>query len=304
MFDTITLPQDILLETVSCDLCGSDDLEYWDTARTNTLSRCRSCGLVFTNPRIASVQKKDEVVYSKAYFQQKSRMTEKMINARKKTYQREIDALRKYVSGGRVLDVGCGMGVFLDAFGDEWEKYGCDVSSYALDIAGGKNIRIYHGEFEKLDFEQNFFDVVYFRASLHHTYSPGKCLEKAYRILKPGGVAAVCMSNNCGGPAGRVFRAHVKSYEQGHNYLFSRGTLEEYLKRSRFEIMEVSYPYFGSGYESYRDFIDFVLQYVRYLYLSVSSKLNTPETFNFSSPAFYGNYINIYARKEDGGKSL
>jgi len=299
MLETKILPENIRTETVACDLCGSQDLQEWDKSRSNTLVQCTECGLVFTNPRIANVTEKDKAVYSESYFQQKSRMTEKQIAARKKTYQLEIDALNRLIPGGAILDVGCGTGAFLEHFGQEWEKYGCDISSYALEKAQGKNINTYHGEFEELDFHGAMFDVVYFRASLHHTYSPKRCLEKAYEVLKPGGLVAICMSNNHSGPAGRLFKGHVKSYEQAHNYLFSRSTLNTYLKESGFKVLGVSYPYFGSGYESYRDVFDFACFYLKYLYLAMSSKLNKPDTYDFSSPPFYGNYINIYAVKSN-----
>jgi hypothetical protein len=106
------------------------------------------------------------------------------------------------------------------------------------------------------------------------------------------------MSNNLTGPAGRLFKAHVKSYEQAHNYLFSLATLQAYLKKSGFRLIKISYPYWGSGYESYRDFPEFVCSYAKYLYFHLFSKLNKPNTYDFSSPAFYGNYINIYGKKE------
>jgi len=297
MLETISLPEDIQVEKVSCDLCGSNELEKWDTARDNSLTRCRKCGLVFTNPRISNIEKKDKTIYSQDYFQQKSRMTEKMIAARKKTYQLEIDTLKRFEPRGKILDVGCGMGVFLECFGQEWEKYGCDISSYALEKARRKNIKTYHGEFETLDFNGMMLDVVYFRASLHHTYSPRRCLDKAYKILKPNGLIAICMSNNHTGPAGRLFKAHVKSYEQAHNYLFSRSILQAYLEISGFSIIKISYPYFGSGYGSWKDFVQLIPTYIKYLYLKSCNKLNNSDTYNFSSPSFYGNYINVYARK-------
>lgn len=299
MRNTIKVPEGVELEILcECDLCGSESLTHWDTSRSNTLSQCKKCGLVFTNPRVAKSVIKDKVLYSEAYFQQKSRMTDKLVNARKRSYKMEINSLERYVAGGRILDVGCGMGVFLECFDDKWEKHGCDISSYALDEARKAGVKTYHGEFEKLDFD-NRYDVIYFRASLHHTYSPRLCLVKAYELLKPGGMVAICMSNNCDGLAGRLFKAHVKSYEQAHNYIFSTSTLKLYLERGKYSITNIHYPYWGTGYESYRDFLSIIPGYAKYIYFKLSSKLNMPDNYNFSSPTFYGNYINIYGRKED-----
>ena len=303
MQETITIPDDVEMEVVgNCDLCGADSFRLWDSARSNSLMQCNSCGLVFTSPRIADSRIKDGVIYAKAYFQQKSRMTDKLIDARRRSYQMEIDALGDLARPGNILDVGCGMGVFLECFSDEWTKYGCDVSSYALEEAEKRGLKVFQGEFENLDFEDMQFDIVYFRASLHHSYSPRKCIAKAYEVLKPGGVVAIAMSNNRDGMAGRFFRAHVKSYEQAHNYLFSTMTLEKYFSDAGFTVLSHNYPYWGTGYESYMDFIRFGGLALKYIYLRAASKMNTPGFYDFASPAFCGNYINIYARKGDVGE--
>jgi ubiquinone/menaquinone biosynthesis C-methylase UbiE len=297
MLETVIIKEPLKMETLTrCDLCGSSNLVFWDTARSNTLNQCALCGLICTNPRIADSKVKDKVIYSEAYFRQKSRMTPKLVAARAKTYELEIKTLEKLAPGGKILDVGCGMGVFLECFGSQWEKYGCDVSSFALEKARKRKITVFHGEFEDLNFGEKIFDVVYFRASLHHTYHPKRCIQKARQLLKPTGVLAVCMSNNASGPAGMLFKAHVRSYEQAHNYLFSKKTLTRYLEFNGFRIDHITYPYFGTGYTTWKDMVMFFPLYIKYLGLKFSGKIDLQEYNDFSSPPFYGNYINIYAR--------
>ncbi len=299
MLETRPIPSDIKLETLTyCDLCGSDRLAQWDSARSNTLSRCKSCGLVFTNPRIASSTDKDRALYTESYFQQASRMTEKLIEARRTSYRQEISALEFHTPGGRILDVGCGVGLFLECFDNvKWKKFGCDVSSYGLDEAKKRGVITFHGEFEKLEFGPQPFDVIYFRASLHHAYRPKECIEKAFSLLRPGGTIAIAMSNNVNGLCGRLFKAHVKSYEQAHNYLFSKPCLKMYLERAGFKILESRYPYFGTGYSSAEDLASLVPTYLKYLFLRFTGRLNREGTYDFASPPFYGNYVNIYAKK-------
>jgi len=300
MVETQQLPEWVqLAEVPQCNVCGcpADRFLIWDKARNNTLKQCPDCKLVFTSPRIPDSQVKDKVIYSEAYFKQASRMTPKLIEARRTSYQLEVKALEKWIPKGRILDVGCGIGIFLDAFGPHWERHGCDVSSYALSEAEKRGVQVKHGEFEVLDYEGQQFDVVYFRASLHHAYQPFEALLKAQSLLRPGGVLAIAMSNNHSGPMGRLFRGHVKSYEQAHNYLFSKETLQFMLEKCQLHVVHSEYPYLGTRYGSWSDLtavIPFTIRYVLYKFLG---KLNQPNTWDLATPPFPGNYVNIYAIK-------
>ncbi|MDP6109168.1 MAG: hypothetical protein QGF71_03715, partial [Rhodospirillales bacterium] len=135
------------------------------------------------------------------------------------------------------------------------------------------------------------------RASLHHAYAPGLCLSRANELLGPGGIVVIAMSNNHDGVCGRLFRGHVSSYEQAHNYLFSTATLSCYLEGKGFEILRSLYPYFDTGYSSISDFLSLPFVYGKYLLLKLAGKSNAEATYDFSSPPFYGNYVNLYARK-------
>jgi ubiquinone/menaquinone biosynthesis C-methylase UbiE len=284
-------------EMTDCDLCGSENYFLWSRSRSNELTKCEKCGLVWTNPRIKKYEEKDKRLYNKDYFLQKNRFTKKQVAARNNVYKKEISKLERQIDTGEILDVGCGTGIFLSNFSEKWKKYGCDISSWGLKEAGQKGIKVYHGEFDKIDFENKKFDVIYFRASLHHTYSPQRSLERADELLKDKGILAICMSNNCSGLMGRLFRGHIRSYEQAHNYLFSRKTLLQYLKANNFEPMEYYYPYWGTGYESIFDIPVALLKYLIYIIALMLKKENGKLFRNFASPAFYGNNVNVYAKK-------
>ncbi len=298
MHKTIPWPDDTDFESIVCDCCGSDRLRSWDQARCNQLSQCRQCGLVFTNPRIAHSEAKAKLLYSQEYFERQSRMTKKLVAARTRSYEVEGRILCDLVpQGGRILDVGGGTGLFLQSLDSRWEKHCSDVSVFALSEAKKRDITVYHGELEHLDLAGQSFDVVCFRASLHHAYSPRRCIKRAFTLLKPGGLVAVVMSNNWSGPCGRMFKAHVKSYEQAHNYLFSTSSLKRLIGAQGFAVERVSYPYWAGGYGAWTDFVALPWRYGRYLWMRRTQQLNTPLTIDFCSPTFWANYVSIYARR-------
>lgn len=102
------------------------------------------------------------------------------------------NVLKNYKSGGKVLDCGCHIGRFVEAFKNAGYDYvGIDQSEYAIEIA-----KRYHPNemfltmfLWDMDFNEEF-DVAFTNAVLQHNTNEEKkvILPRIYRSLKPDGV--------------------------------------------------------------------------------------------------------------------
>ncbi len=112
----------------------------------------------------------------------------------------EIKLLLDFLSvrkGQRILDIGCGTGISLEALsGMGLNLTGVDPSLYMLDIAGKKfkdKVALHRGSAEDLPFDDNEFDSVFFFTSLEFTDRPGKAIEEACRVAKD--TIVICVLN-------------------------------------------------------------------------------------------------------------
>jgi ubiquinone/menaquinone biosynthesis C-methylase UbiE len=91
-----------------------------------------------------------------------------------------------------VLDCGCGVGVLLaDLVSRYASVYGIDISWHMLKQAQSGDFNkseLIVGDAEYIPFEDDFFDAVICRGSLHHVPSVARALAELRRILKEGGV--------------------------------------------------------------------------------------------------------------------
>ncbi len=94
----------------------------------------------------------------------------------------------KIPQGVKLLDVGCGRGDFLNAFGAERiYAYGVD-SPLENDLvpadmySGGVDL-----EEDRLPFSDSSFDVIFTKSVLEHIHRPANILNECHRVLKPGG---------------------------------------------------------------------------------------------------------------------
>lgn len=139
-------------------------------------------------------------------------------HARRMSAFHEIErVLHRFVPGrGRLLDLGCGLGVFLEiAEGAGWEVVGVEASAAAVEHARRRvRGRILHGDFLDLD-ERESFDAVTCLDVLRTAPRPMATLRRALRALRPGGVVAVRDTN---GTWQARSRARSRSQSLAHQY--------------------------------------------------------------------------------------
>jgi len=197
-------------------------------------------------------------------------------------YEQEIARIEKFKSSGRVLDVGCGIGVFLEKFSaQKWDRYGVDVSDVAIKEARARGIKVreFH---EAYDYPDSFFDVIIFRGSLQLIPAPFSVIRKCIDLLAPGGYLIFLATPNSNSIYYRRFRA-LPFLTPHLNYLIpSDVMMENALSNFGLETVLIHYPYLGSPYaKPVRDHLYFALSF-----LGLKKKF-----------AFWKSSMEIYARK-------
>jgi ubiquinone/menaquinone biosynthesis C-methylase UbiE len=134
-------------------------------------------------------------------------------------YWRRFDVclrLCKAAPDERVLDFGCGTGVFLPSLSARFSTvFGVDLK---LDIARRlvkrfalANVTLLGGDARRLPFEDRFFGAVFAVSVLEHFREPTQPLAEIARVLKPGGELIVSSpTENVIYKAGRKVFGYVK----------------------------------------------------------------------------------------------
>lgn len=153
--------------------------EYWDN---------ETCGTKNT--------KKEK--YTKEFYEE----------IEKDRYKKEPEILEfaDFKSGKdkKVLEIGIGAATdFLQWARNGAKLYGIDLTPEAVKYAE-KRLELYNlkavdikvSDAENLDFESNFFDIVYSWGVIHHSPNTIQALKEIIRVLKPGGNAKLMIYNS------------------------------------------------------------------------------------------------------------
>lgn len=121
-------------------------------------------------------------------------------------FRRRVVKLLDYLDiseGDRVLDCGCGEGFYTMVIS---ELYDVQVTAFDFNaallekaaswIGDKKRIRFVNGDMkERLPFDDGYFDKIIFTEVLEHLDDDAGALKEIYRVLKPGGIAALSVPN-------------------------------------------------------------------------------------------------------------
>jgi 2-polyprenyl-3-methyl-5-hydroxy-6-metoxy-1,4-benzoquinol methylase len=183
---------------VLCPLCGTQECDRLYTEHGAIgISRCRQCSLIYTSPRIHS----PEQIYwgdAETYYQEARLIFDgKASHHRDPNYLGEIKAIERFAKPGRLLDVGCNIGMLLRlAIRRGWDGVGLEPSPSLAGLAKKHGFPVYNCFLHEVPEAENAsFDVVAFSDVFEHITTPIAFLRDARRLLKPNGVLYVKVPN-------------------------------------------------------------------------------------------------------------
>ena len=133
---------------------------------------------------------------------------------------------------GRFLDVGCGLGFFIDGIRKHsgWEVYGVEFSASAVAYATNQlGLDVRRGELQEAQFPAGFFDYIQIRNVLEHVTDPMALLRECRRILKGHGVLHLFVPNGYVDSLDLIkfygSEGRAPFSKSGHLFFFPRETL-------------------------------------------------------------------------------
>lgn len=148
------------------------------------------------------------------------------------------------VHHGKILDIGCGSGLFLSQMKEfGWkETIGIDSSSLAVQTAKRHGIDAREGELESFRFPNDHFDAITLHHVFEHFPDPTEKLREIRRILKPGGECIITVPNTRSFLAG-AFGKHWFGFEiPRHFYNYNTKNLTSLIERSDLKVVSAVSP--------------------------------------------------------------
>jgi len=192
--------------------------------------------------------------------EEESDYIETQLQANAQKFNHQVEAFKKHlpIKNARVLDIGCGGGLFLSLL----KRQGADVIGIELSDSRAQYAATKHGlEIHKQPIESdfwqkryaNYFDAVTLWDVIEHVNYPFQTLQSAAKVLKKGGLLLIdtpCRDSFyhqigeityrlSGGRFPTFLNAMYSSHLFGHKQIFSTREIKELFKAAGFEVIEL-----------------------------------------------------------------
>lgn len=246
--DKLPFPQDTDLEMIHCPLCGSGSTSIIHIRKPFQIVLCKKCNLSYLNPRL-----KEPVmhrVYEGPEYFCDGDMTgyrdytsqERSLRITFRKFLKEVSRLG--FASGRLLEVGCGYGYFLDEAREFFPHlFGTELSTEAvaraLKLPG---IAVHTGDIESLPSGWDNFDITIAINVIEHIYSPLAFVMALKQTLKESG-RIILATPDFGSVWPKILGIHWPSFKiPEHVVFYNKKTLGLLFERAGFrDIREIPF---------------------------------------------------------------
>jgi len=248
-----------------CPVCSAANPRLRYPLPDFDILKCHSCDQVYLDPLPSpeKIRKVFQQLYSsgegsvpelKTYYEHC--YIDEPDNPLVARYELWLEAIERQHAPGRILDVGCGTGLFLAvARRRGWEPFGIDDCAEALEHARNHfGLEVIHGEFADVTAEGHPFDVITAWDVVEHARDPVDLLSTMRRCLLPGGIISLSTPNQASIlddvaglihslSGGRITTPLQKFYIEQHFLYFTPATLTQALARADLEPIEIIHEF-------------------------------------------------------------
>ena len=280
------------VHTPLCIACGNANPRPWAESGSYRAVRCEGCGLIWMNPSLSETGMSE---YYADYIGRRRLSDEKKMEQRRVQYLADRAFIERFASSGKVLDVGCSGGFFLEALSPAFEKHGVEIDPEAVRYARenqsdwGKNIIC--SALSDAPYETGQFDLVMMRGTIEHLPDPVGAIARVSALLKQGGHYFVTATPNGDSFAAELYRDKWTLFHPlQHPWHFSPRSLELIGLRANLKLIAWDFPYLGTPYENVREDVRAVAD-------AIKAQERNPSAVLPVSPPFWGNMMSLVFQK-------
>jgi 2-polyprenyl-3-methyl-5-hydroxy-6-metoxy-1,4-benzoquinol methylase len=191
-------------EIKACPLCGETKLsshlstkDFFFTQESFSLSICENCKLVFTNPIPKNLSKYYETTNYLSHNTGDNGLIGRLYSfIRNINIKNKYKLVTRFSANGRILDIGCGTGEFLNFFNKrKWNVTGVEPNSTAREFAKTKYKLDILAEESLNSMIPDSFDVISMWHVLEHVPDLNNRIAQVSKLLKKDGTIFIALPN-------------------------------------------------------------------------------------------------------------
>lgn len=178
-----------------CPICKSQSINIYTKVNRWQINSCANCGVLYTDIVNNKKAINKDFYGNKYIFAYGSREQEL-----KNRFKQFLNRIEKYKRGGKLLDIGCGLGYFIyvaNRQGDyTWKVTGLELNKELIHYANSSiRSQIINGTMSKLPLGNNQYDCVTCFDVLEHDFHLQHNISEVRRVLIKDGIFVVQAPN-------------------------------------------------------------------------------------------------------------
>lgn len=245
---------------MNCLVCGQNNFktlfsckDFVATREDFQLQYCESCSFIFTNPRpniseIVKYYQSDQYI---SHSGKKKGLIYKIYDiVRDFSIRQKLNLIKKYHKSGKLMDLGCGLGYFLNGvkLDKTFDGLGVDISDDAVEYVKntfGINVK---NESELDNLDKHTFDIITQWHVLEHVHYLNERMQQLHHLLKQDGTMFIAVPNSKSKDA-EIYKEYWDGYDvPRHLYHFNQKSFSLLMEKHGFKIVEIKPMWFDAPY--------------------------------------------------------